>query len=92
MSEKSTIVRSTLDAIEGRNGRGEDRTREQPPEADSLGEEFWKAARVRMPTGKTPVQLRVDTDVLEWFKSQGAGHLTRMNAVLRAYVDTQRRS
>ena len=30
---------------------------------------------------------RVDTDVVEWFKTRGKGHLTRMNAVLRAYVD-----
>jgi len=33
--------------------------------------------------GKTSVHLRVDTDVLDWFKAQGRGHLTRMNAVLR---------
>ena len=31
------------------------------------------------------VHLRVDPDVLRWFKSQGEGHLTRMNAVLRSY-------
>ncbi|MGH6842680.1 MAG: BrnA antitoxin family protein [Methylocella sp.] len=32
------------------------------------------------------VLLRVDSDVLEWFKAQGKGRLTRMNAVLRSYV------
>jgi uncharacterized protein (DUF4415 family) len=40
--------------------------------------------------GKTSVHLRVDTDVLEWFKHQGKGHLTRMNAVLRPYMETRR--
>ena len=30
---------------------------------------------------------RVDTDVVEWFKTRGKGHLMRMSAVLRAYVD-----
>ena len=30
--------------------------------------------------GKTPVSLRVDTEVVEWFKQQGKGYLTRMNA------------
>ena len=32
---------------------------------------------------KTSVTIRIDADVLAWFKSQGAGHLTRMNAALR---------
>jgi uncharacterized protein (DUF4415 family) len=36
---------------------------------------------------KTSVSLRVDADVLEWFKRQGPGYQTRMNAVLRAYRD-----
>jgi uncharacterized protein (DUF4415 family) len=44
-----------------------------------------------MPTGKTSVHLRLDSDVVEWFKAHGKGHLTRMNAVLRAYVETQKR-
>jgi uncharacterized protein (DUF4415 family) len=34
---------------------------------------------------KTTVSLRVDADVLEWFKRQGSGYQTRMNAVLRAF-------
>ena len=57
-----------------------------------LDEEFWRNARVVMPDakGKTSVHLRIDTDVLEWFKHQGKGHLTRMNAVLRAYMETRR--
>ena len=35
---------------------------------------------------KTDVHIRVDSDVLEWFKSQGKGYQTKMNAVLRAYA------
>jgi uncharacterized protein (DUF4415 family) len=45
-----------------------------------------------MPAGKTSVHLRLDRDIVEWFKGRGKGHLTRMNAVLRAYVDAQKRS
>lgn len=44
-----------------------------------------------MPRGKTSVHLRLDSDVLEWFKASGKGHLTRMNAVLRAYVQAHKR-
>jgi len=36
---------------------------------------------------KASISLRVDSDVLEWFKAQGAGYQTRMNAVLRAFRD-----
>jgi uncharacterized protein (DUF4415 family) len=36
---------------------------------------------------KELVSLRVDQDVLEWFKSKGAGYQTRINAVLKAYRD-----
>jgi uncharacterized protein (DUF4415 family) len=36
---------------------------------------------------KTSIALRVDSDVLEWFKAQGRGYQTRMNAVLRAFRD-----
>ena len=69
---------------------GEDGTSADAPEAESLGAEFWKSARVVMPAGKTSVHLRLDSDVVEWFRARGKGHLTRMNAVLRAYVEAQK--
>ena len=36
---------------------------------------------------KASVSLRIDADILEWFKAQGPGSQTRMNAVLRAFKD-----
>jgi uncharacterized protein (DUF4415 family) len=36
---------------------------------------------------KTSIALRVDADVVKWFKSQGPGYQTRMNAVLRAFKE-----
>ena len=36
---------------------------------------------------KTSISLRVDADVLKWFKAQGPGYQTRINAVLKAYKD-----
>lgn len=38
------------------------------------------------PTPKQPISLRVDEDVLAWFKAQGPRYQSRMNAVLRAYM------
>ena len=40
-----------------------------------------------VPPRKQQIALRVDVDVLEWFKAQGDGYQTRMNAVLREFRD-----
>ena len=57
-----------------------------------LGDDFFQRARLVLPANapKKSVTMRMDADVLEWFKSHGKGHLTRMNAVLRAYMLTER--
>jgi uncharacterized protein (DUF4415 family) len=36
---------------------------------------------------KTQLTLRVDSDVLDWYKKQGAGYQTKINALLRAYME-----
>jgi len=63
------------------------------PDALPLDEAFWRTARVAVPprVRKKHTGLRVDEDVLAWFRAQGAGYQTRMNAVLRAYVEAQKR-
>jgi uncharacterized protein (DUF4415 family) len=63
------------------------------PDAPTLNpdEDFWRNAEVRMPQHKTSIHMRVDDDILDWFKAQGRGHLSRMHAVLRSYVETQRK-
>ena len=45
--------------------------------------------QVIMPKAKRSISLRVDPDVLSFFKSYGKGYQTRMNAVLRAYMNAQ---
>jgi uncharacterized protein (DUF4415 family) len=40
---------------------------------------------------KKPIAMRIDADVLAWFKSQGDGYQTRINAALREYVELHRR-
>jgi uncharacterized protein (DUF4415 family) len=47
---------------------------------------FWEKAQVVMPSIKTHLSLRLDEDVVKWFKRQGAGYQTKINAVLRFYV------
>jgi uncharacterized protein (DUF4415 family) len=55
-------------------------------EIPELDEDFFREAKLRMPKGKQLVSLRVDSDVLDWFKRQGKGYQTKINAILRAYV------
>ena len=52
----------------------------------------WLKARVVYPQGKEVVTLRLDRDVLAWFKAQGKGYQTRINAVLRAFYEAKRRA
>ncbi len=47
----------------------------------------WSKAKIYYPKGKLPVSLRVDADVFAFFKSNGRGYQTRMNAVLRSFVE-----
>jgi uncharacterized protein (DUF4415 family) len=49
-------------------------------------ENWVETAEAVMPVPKRLLSLRLDEDVVAWFKRQGPGYQTRMNAVLRAYV------
>ena len=54
-----------------------------------LDDEFFRKAELKVPL-KQPVTLRLDSDVVAWFKSQGQGYQTRINKLLRAYMENQR--
>ena len=41
-------------------------------------------------SSKSLLSLRVDSDVLSWFRSQGPGYQSRMNALLRAYMQAHK--
>jgi uncharacterized protein (DUF4415 family) len=62
------------------------------PDAQPTDLEFWKDAKVVLPERKQPVTLRIDQDVLAWFKAQGRRYQSRMNAVLKAYVQAHRKA
>ncbi len=50
----------------------------------------WSGALLVVPSRKRYALLRVDDDVLKWFRSTGKGFHARMNAVLRAYMEAHR--
>ncbi len=59
------------------------------PAAPALEEIAREIARQGLPRApkKAAISLRLDADVLDWFKAQGPGYQTRINAVLRAYKE-----
>jgi len=50
-----------------------------------LGDAFFSRAELYVPQKQT-VTIRLDVDVLAWFKAQGPGYQTRINKLLRAYM------
>jgi uncharacterized protein (DUF4415 family) len=63
---------------------------EDPDAPPFWTDEDWANARVVWPQGKAPVTLRLDRDIIAWFKLQGSGYQTRINAVLRGFVEAQK--
>ncbi|QKL01232.1 hypothetical protein GEV39_07285 [Pseudomonas sp. NY5710] len=55
-----------------------------------LDQAFFRQAELHVPA-KQAVTIRLDADVLAWFKEQGSGYQTRINQLLRQYMHAQRR-
>jgi uncharacterized protein (DUF4415 family) len=59
------------------------------PDARATDASFWKKAKVVLPQPKQTITIRLDADVLTWLRRQ-KGYQTRINAVLRTYMDAQK--
>ena len=59
---------------------------ETDPEARPTDADFWKNARVVLPKAKEAITIRLDADLLEWLRKR-KGYQTRINAVLRTYME-----
>jgi uncharacterized protein (DUF4415 family) len=107
MRRRGDIVRYTAEEIDEMIARGEsqtnweavDATTEEELEAsiaadpDDVHEEpDWTKAFIGLPPMKRHINIRVDSDVLDWFKATGKGYQTRMNNVLRAFMESHRRA
>jgi uncharacterized protein (DUF4415 family) len=104
MRKKNDTVRYTAKQIKARIARGEDRTSWDKVDAvtgtkleasiradvdDVHGEPDWTQAIVGIPAPKDHINIRIDHDVLQWFRSNGKGYQTLINNVLRAFVQTR---
>lgn len=61
-------------------------------EGEKLGPDFWAKAEIEAPRKPRSVHLKLDPEVFEFFyaRSNGKGHLTRMQNVLKAYANAKR--
>jgi len=95
---ESTIKRYTLEQIRAmksltdwdRVRRNDEAGIELEPDEDEF-EVDWTSARWVIPEPKQMISLRLDPDILAFFKAEGRGYQTRINAVLRAYMEAQKR-
>ncbi len=66
-------------------------TSSSPPDLADLPDDFWSEAQLVSAPAKAAISLRVDEDVLNWFRDGGPRYQSRMNAVLRSYVQAMKR-
>jgi uncharacterized protein (DUF4415 family) len=106
MKRKGDIAHYTAREISAMLARGESRTdwaavkavTEAELEAsiaadpDDVHEPIdWAQAVEGMPPRKRDIHIRIDEDVLDWFRQAGRGYQTRINNVLRAFMDSRKR-
>ena len=102
MARKEPIIRHTAEELRAMQARGESKSdwkaaaamtdaeietaiADDPDEAGMVVD--WAQASVELPESKAVLNMRVDRDVLEFFRRQGKGYQTKINAVLRSYVE-----
>lgn len=104
---KENIVRYTIKEIEEMIARGESQTdwarvdamtdedieramRDDPDWQDFMDID-WSKAKMVIPDRKKAISIRLDPDIVDFFQATGKGYQTRINAVLRHFVDEQKR-
>ena len=79
--------RTDWQALDGLTEDDLERAIAEDPDSDPpLDADWFRNAELVIPAAKVATSMRVDGDVMDWFKGQGRGWQTRMNAVLRAYA------
>ncbi len=83
MKEKTSIKRSKTDWH--RLSKMKDKEI-NTSDVSELGFDFFRHAELRLPRPKKMVSIRLDEDILSWFKRQGRGYQTKINEILKMYI------
>lgn len=63
------------------------------PDHPGLDDEFWRRVdEIEAPRAKEAISIKLDRDILAYFRKQGRGYQTRINAVLRRYMQARRKA
>jgi len=106
LAKRERIARASAEQLEARRDRGESRSDWQAAEAMSqeaverladeedgpLPDGWESTVELGVPERRQAIHIRVDPEVLRWFKMHGPGYQTRINAVLRAFVQARQRA
>ena len=82
-STKPSKVRKTIDADIVRDAGA-------PPWTPEMFARAVARKGLKPVPKKALLSLRIDSDVIEWFRKQGVGYQSRMNALLRAYMEAHK--
>ena len=85
MKEKKRSSKTNWERVDEMSDEDIDYT--DSPELDN---QFWQNAKLVVPKKKERLSMRIDSDVLVWFKEKGKGYQTMINSVLKSYVDAQK--
>jgi uncharacterized protein (DUF4415 family) len=105
LARKERIARASAEQLQAMRERGESRSDWRAAEALSQAEverladeadgplpEGWESTvELGVPQRRQAIHIRLDPEVLRWFKALGPGYQTRINAVLRAFVQARQR-
>lgn len=100
MSEKNIVVRKLGDTegdrtdwerVDALTDEEIEQAVREDPDAELLDAEWFRTAELVVPSSeKTRINIRLDEDIVDYFKQQGRGYQTRINDVLKAYVLSQK--
>ena len=86
------VDRSDLARVNAMSEADIERSIASDPDWRDVPRDWYRGAEAVMPRPKVPVSIRLDADVIEYFRGQGRGWQTKMNAVLRAYADAAKKA
>ncbi len=86
-ARKKTPTKGRADVSRLRHVTEAEIDRSSPPELRDVPDALWEKARVVIPVEKQAISIRVDRDILEFFRATGPRYQSQINAVLRSYVD-----
>lgn len=91
MAPESPTIDAALEA-ENRRIRALDQSELEAEFADpyNIPPDFWAEGEMVLGPNKVEIHIRLDSDVVDWFKGRGRGYQSRINSVLRHYVEAQK--